>query len=102
MLSAGNGLDERIVAETAEIAGEAFEIVVAPPLIGESEDVMVEPGGADVGDGFGGGRAGEVDACHARAARRAAGGDVESHGGRRRRCGGGFSRGDWRRRESTS
>src|SRR3546814_8125209 len=59
MLSAGNGLDERIVAETAEIAGEAFEIVVAHPLIGESEDVMVEPGGADVGDGLGGERAGE-------------------------------------------
>src|SRR3546814_8857030 len=96
MLSAGNGLDERIVAETAEIAGEAFEIVVAHPLIGESEDVMVEPGGADVGDGLGGERAGEVDAGHARAARLAAGGDGDRHGRKVRRLVGGVNRGIWR------
>src|SRR3546814_18719625 len=74
MLSAGNGLDERIVAENDEIAGEAFEIVVAHPLIGESEDVKVEPGGEDGGDGLGGEREGEDDAGHARAASLAAGG----------------------------
>jgi hypothetical protein len=51
MVVPGDGADEWIVAECAEIAGEALKIMLAHLLIGEGEDVVVKPCGADFGDG---------------------------------------------------
>ena len=85
MLVAGDRADERIVAKTAEISGEALEIALAHRLVGKGEDMMVEPRGAYFGDGFGRERLGQVDTGDARAAGLAAGGDGERHGAMRRR-----------------
>jgi len=79
MFVTGNWTNEGIVAETAEIAGETFEIALAHGLVGEGEDMMVEPRGSDFGDGAGAERLRQVDAGDAGAARLAAGGDGERH-----------------------
>ncbi len=80
MVVAGDRANEGIVAEAAEITGETLEIRLAHFLVGEGEDMMIEPCGADVGDRSGVERLREVDAGHARAARLAAGDDGERHG----------------------
>src|SRR3546814_502740 len=80
MFVAGDRADEGIVAEAAEIAGETFEIRLAHFLVGEGQDMVVEPCGADVRDRFDVERPHQVDTGHARAARLTAGDDGERHG----------------------
>src|SRR3546814_3727694 len=43
---------EGIVAETAKIAGKPLEIRLAHFLVGEGQDMVIEPYGADVRDRF--------------------------------------------------
>src|SRR3546814_15648603 len=92
--AAGDRRDERIVAEVPEIACKTLKIVVAHRLIGEGEDMVIEPCGAQFGNGFGRERSREVEPGHARAARLAARDDRQRHRAMLRRRGGGVN--GWR------